>query len=197
MSTASETVATPGADQMSVADAENEQTVSVIDNLNAENAATEQQRDAAVAEVARMKRKHEPEDGIIIDKVLKLSDDHGTTYMRVEVSGAGEEWPNGTPKHRLALKLVRESRINGNKFLPSVEGMRSNEERFAGYGMYQVYIGDGTFGHTCLVNFDHSGVDITAIHEPVVQGDGPLTIEEFTQPSTVTLTAGKRARTGQ
>ena len=66
---------------------------------------------------------------------------------------------------------------------------------FGSYGMYQVYIGDGAFGHTCLVNFDKAGVDITAIHEPNVQGDGPLTIEEFTQPATVTLTAGKRART--
>ena len=63
--------------------------------------------------------------------------------------------------------------------------------------MYETYIGDGVFGHTCLVNFDKAGVSITAIHEPVVQGDGPLTIEEFTQPATVTLTAGKRARTGQ
>ena len=191
MSTASETVATPGADQMSVADAETEQTVSVIDNLNAENAATEQQRDAAVAEVASLKRKYEPSDGIIIDKVLKLSDDHGTTYMRVLVR---------TGEH-LLLELVPRARNNGNvpnwKFRPAVDGKHGHMQDFGSYGMYQVYIGDGTFGHTCLVNFDHSGVDITAIHEPVVQGDGPLTIEEFTQLATVTLTAGKRARTGQ
>jgi len=68
-----------------VADAETEHTISVIDNLNAENAATEQQRDAAVAEVASLKRKYEPDDGVVIDKLLRLSDRDGTNYMRVTV----------------------------------------------------------------------------------------------------------------
>ena len=171
-----------------VADAETEQTINVIDNLNAENAATEQQRDAALAEVACLKRKYEPDDGIIIDKLLKLTDDHNTSYMRVEVSGAGEEWPNGTPMHRLALKLVPRARTNVPKyeFLPSVKGMRSYEERFSCFGTYETYIRHGTFVHTCLVHFDCSGVSITAVHEPVM-GEGPLTIEELTQPATVTL----------
>ena len=52
----------------------------------------------------------------------------------------------------------------------------------------------GAFGHTCLVHFDKTGVGITAIHEPVMQGDGPLTIEEVTQAPTVTLALGKRKR---
>ena len=47
--------------------------------------------------------------------------------------------------------------------------------------MYTVYIGDGTFGHHSIVNFDKSGVHITPIHEPVVEGDGPLEIEKIAE----------------
>jgi hypothetical protein len=68
-----------------VADAETEQTINVIDNLNAENAATECMLHAAVAEVASLKRKYEPDDGIIIDQLLKLTDEHATSFMRVLV----------------------------------------------------------------------------------------------------------------
>ena len=181
------------------ADSQTEQYAAAMDEAITAATRAEDERDVAQAEVASLKRKFEPDDGILIDKLLKLTDDHGTSYMRVEVSGAGEEWPNGTPMHRLALKLVPRARTNVPKyeFLPSVEGMRSYEERFSCFGTYETYIRHGTFVHTCLVHFDYSGVSITAVHEPVMQTDGLLTIEELTQPATVTLTAGKRARTGQ
>ena len=115
----------------------------------------------------------------------------GESFMRVLV-GTGEY---------LMLELVPDVRNNGNvpnwEFRPPVDGEHGHMQDFGSYGVYKVYISYGAFGHTCLVNFDKASVSITAIHEPVVQGDGPLTIEEFTQPATVTLTAGKRARTGQ
>jgi len=162
-------------------DEETAHTVSVIDLLNKEN-------DAALAEVARLKNKYEPDDGIIIDKLLKLTDDHACRYMRVLVR-MGEY---------LLLELVVDVRNNGNvpnwEFRPPIEGKRDNMQDFGSYGVYEVYIGDGAFGHTCLVHFDKTGVGITAIHEPVMQGDGPLTIEEVTQAPTVTLALGKRKR---
>ena len=176
--------------QPEVADVETEQTINTIDKLNEENAATEQQRDLALAEVARLKRKYEPDDGIIIDKLLKLTDDHACRYMRVLVH-TGEY---------LLLELVVDVRNNGNvsnwEFRPPIEGKRDNMQDFGSYGVYEVYIGDGAFGHTCLVHFDKTGVGITAIHEPVMQGDGPLTIQEVTQAPTVTLAlaSGKRKR---
>ena len=170
------------------ADSQTEQYAAAMDEAITAATRAEDERDVAQAEVARLKRKFEPDDGILIDKLLKLTDDHGTSYMRVEVSGAGEEWPNGTPMHRLALKLVPRARTNVQyEFLPSVEGMRSYEERFSCFGTYETYIRHGPYVHTCLVNFDYSGVSITAVHEPVMQTDGLLTIEELTQPATVTL----------
>jgi hypothetical protein len=170
--------------QPEVADVETEQTINTIDKLNKEN-------DAALAEVARLKRKYEPDDGIIIDKLLKLTDDHACRYMRVLVR-TGEY---------LLLELVPDVRNNGNvpnwEFRPPVDGKHGHMQDFGSYGVYEVYIGGGAFGHTCLVNFDKPGVSITAIHEPMVQGDAPLSIEEVTQAPTVTLAAGKRARTDQ
>ena len=167
--------------QPEVADVETERTINTIDKLNEENA-------LALAEVARLKRKYEPDDGIIIDKLLKLTDDHACRYMRVLVR-TGEY---------LLLELVPDVRNNGNvpnwEFRPPIEGKRDNMQDFGSYGVYEVYIGDGAFGHTCLVHFDKTGVGITAIHEPVMQGDGPLTIEEVTQAPTVTLALGKRKR---
>ena len=173
--------------QPEVADVETEQTINTIDKLNEENAATEQQRDLALAEVVGLKNKYEPDDGIIIDKLLKLTDDHSTSYMRVMVRSS----------EYLLLELVPRVRNNGNlpdmTFCPPIEGKRDNMQDFGSYGVYEVYIGDGAFGHTCLVHFDKTGVGITAIHEPVMQGDGPLSIEEVQAP-TVTLAVGKRKR---
>ena len=51
-----------------IGDAEAEQTINVIDNLNAENAATEQQRDAAEAECVRLQ-------AIIDDRKKRDEDD--------------------------------------------------------------------------------------------------------------------------
>ena len=63
---------------------------------------------------------------------------------------------------------------------------------FGSYGVYEVYIGPSPiYGHTCIVKFDHTGVHITPIHEPVVEGDGPLEIENITETyraTTVSLT---------
>eukprot|EP01046_Picozoa_sp_COSAG06_P051575 COSAG06_NODE_8446_length_2171_cov_43.077220_2_plen_181_part_00 len=138
----------------------------------------EAERVAAADEVARLKRKYEPDDGIIIDKLLKLTDDHACRYMRVLVR-TGEY---------LLLELVADVRNNGNvsnwEFRPPIEGKRDNMQDFGSYGVYEVYIGDGAFGHTCLVHFDKAGVSITAIYEPEEEGEGLLVIQEFAQAGT-------------
>ena len=133
----------------------------------------------AEAEVRGIKRKYEPDDGVIMDKMLQLSDDHYRVYMRVLIR-TGEY---------LQLEIVDHVRLNGPsmRFRPAVQGKRDNMQDFGSYGMYEVYIGDGTFGHSCLVRFDQTGVSLTPIHEPVAQGDGPLVINELTTPPAVTL----------
>ena len=58
-----------------IGDAEAEQTINVIDNLNAENAATEQQRDAAKAECVRLQ-------AIIDDRKQRDEDDDADAERR-------------------------------------------------------------------------------------------------------------------
>ena len=58
-----------------IGDAEDEQTINVIDNLNAENAATEQQRDAAEAECVRLQ-------AIIDDRKQRDEDDDADAERR-------------------------------------------------------------------------------------------------------------------
>eukprot|EP01043_Picozoa_sp_COSAG02_P017991 COSAG02_NODE_828_length_16703_cov_298.705312_2_plen_167_part_00 len=139
----------------------------------------------AEAEATRLKRKYEPDDGVIMDMMLQLTNDHGRGYMRVLVR---------TDEY-LLLELVPTARkVNATydlSFKPHIEGKKDNMQDFDSYGVYTVYIGDGTFGHHCIVNFDESGVHITPIHEPDVEGNGPLEIENITETcrvATVSLT---------
>jgi hypothetical protein len=181
--------------QPQIADPETEQTVNVIDRLNEENAATEQQRDAAAAEVARLKRTYEPDDGIIIDKLLKLTDFHEESFMRVTVRTGG----------CLSFELAKPARpllyhTPAWSFRPTLEGKCRHKHDFSGYGMHTLHLG-GSGEHNWLVTFtepatveitvvtDHNGYDDTVLDKP------SMTIEEVTQAPTVTLTAGKRART--
>ena len=140
-------------------DAETEQTINVIDNLNAENAAIEQQRDAAVAEVASLKRKYEPDDGVLIDKILLLSDGHGIEFME-DHPGYGRQFMRVLVRtgENLLLQIVRNERDDGHmlnwEFRPPVDGTRGNMQGFSSYmyGVYEIYISYGTFGHDCLVH---------------------------------------------
>ena len=66
-------------------DEETAETVNVIDRLNEENAACQQERDAALAEAASLKNQYEPPDGVLLAKVLRLVDSHETSLMRVTV----------------------------------------------------------------------------------------------------------------
>ena len=132
-----------------------------------------QSANRAEAEATRLKRKYEPDGGVIMDMMLQLTNDHGRGYMRVLVC-TGEY---------LLLELVPTARkVDATydlSFRPHIEGKKDNMQDFGSYGVYTVYIGDGTFGHHCIVNFDKSGVHITPIHEPV--DGGPLQIENITE----------------
>ena len=162
------------------ADDQTEQYAEAMDEAITSAVRAEGERDAAQAEVGRLTRKYEPDDGILIDKLLKLTDDHSASFMRVLVR-TGEY---------LLLELVPRVRNNGNvpnmMFRPPIEGKRDNMQEFPRYGVYEVCIGDGTFSHGCVVHFDKAGVRFSDNHEPVMN-ERPLTIEEFTQPATVTL----------
>jgi hypothetical protein len=152
------------------------QQINAIDGMNAELTAVEQARDTAQATVRSLKRKYEPDGGVIMDKMLQLNNDYHEVYMRVLVR-AGEY---------LLLEIVRTVRHNGPAmhFRPPVQGKRDNMQDFGSYGVYEVYIGDGTIGHCCLLRFSENGVSMT----PTYNSDGPLVIKEFTQPAAVDLT---------
>jgi hypothetical protein len=139
----------------------------------------------AEAEVRGIKRKYEPDDGVIMDKMLQLSDDHYRVYMRVLIRTGEYLLLEIVDNVRLSVALGPLRRTLS--FRPAVQGKRDNMQDFGSYGVYEVYIGDGTFVHSCLVRFDQTGVSLTPIHEPVVQGDGPLVINELTTPPAVTL----------
>ena len=164
-------------DTITVSDQETEQTINVIDNLNAENLATEKERDAAVAEVASLKRKYEPVSGILMKKMLRLNSDHGTTFMSVLVY-SGEY---------LQLELVPRVPNNGYipnfTFRPHIEGTKDNMEDFGSFGNYEIYIGNGDVGYICLVHFDKTCVSITNHHGT----DEPLIIDDVTCEPTVTM----------
>ena len=113
----------------------------------------------AEAEVKRLKRKYEPDESEVrLDKILKMSDDHAVQHMRVQIF-TGEY---------MMLTLIQSQRNNGNcpdwTFRPHLTGRRDNIQDFGEYGIYQVYVGDGAFGHDLLVTFDHKGVRIRQVH---------------------------------
>ena len=63
--------------------------LSVLDAMNAEFKAVDAKLDAATAELASLKRKYEPDTGIVLSKMLKLRDDHEMVFMRVTVRTGG------------------------------------------------------------------------------------------------------------
>ena len=129
----------------------------------------------AETEVKRLKRKYEPDKPEVrLDKILKMSDDHAVQHMRVQIF-TGEY---------MMLTLIQSQRNNGNcpdwTFRPHLTGHRDNKQDFGEYGIYQVYVGGGAFGHDLLVTFDHKGVRIRPLGdsgERVVISELPETPE--------------------
>ena len=114
----------------------------------------------AETEANRLKRKYEPDESEVrLDKILQMSDDHAVQLMRVQIF-TGEY---------MMLTLIQSQRNNGNcndwTFRPHLTGHRDNIQDFGEYGIYQVYVGDGAFGHDLLVTFDHKGVRIRQLGE--------------------------------
>ena len=83
-----------------IGDAEAEQTINVIDNLNAENAATEQQRDAAKAECVRLQA--------IIDDRKQRDEDDERRYMS-DLEDAAEDNYNKHLDAHLHAEAVEEA----------------------------------------------------------------------------------------
>ena len=127
----------------------------------------------AEAEANRLKRKYEPDESEVrLDKIIKMSDDHCVQFMRVQIF-TGEY---------MMLTLIQSQRNNGNcpdwTFRPHLTGCRDNMQDFGEYGIYRVYVGDGTFGHHLLVTFDDKGVRIRAVNGAFERVD----ISELDQP---------------
>ena len=157
--------------------------------MNAELEAEQRRAAKAEAEVATLKRKYEPDTGILSCKMLRLSDDYGTVLMRVTVHTGGY----------LLLELVPRARHRPAypnwQFYPSLEGRRDNVQDFGDYGTYEVSIGS-EYGqsHDLLVTFSEPAtVDITVVTDHDGNyGTGPdeMSVEELTTPAAVTLTIG-------
>ena len=131
----------------------------------------------AETETDRLKRKYEPDEPeVLMDKILQLSDDNGVwngmNFMRVQIF-TGEY---------MQLTLIPTARSNGNvpdwTFRPHLTGCRDNMQDFGHYGIYQVYVGNCTFGHDLLVTFDHKGVRIREVNEAFERVD----VSELDQP---------------
>ena len=165
----------------------------IVELQNAELSAAQRRAAKAEAEVATLKRKYEPDTGILSCKMLRLSDDDGTvlgkSFMRVTVRTGGY----------LLLELVPRARHRPHypnwQFYPSLEGRRDNVHDFGDYGTYEVSIGS-EYGqsHDLLVTFSRPAtVDITVVTDHDGNyGTGPddMSIEELTTPAAVTLTIG-------
>ena len=128
----------------------------VVERILAENVAVEDERDALKAEVSRMKRKYEPEGPeIVADQTFRLSNNISSNLLDMQIY----------TDQSLVLTLIPRERNNGNVpdwlFPPRVENMVDNVHAFRRYGKYSLYIGDGTAGHACLVDFNESFVRIT------------------------------------
>jgi len=173
------------------ADSQTEQYAAAMDEAITAATRAEDERDVAQAEVASLKRKFEPDTGILLNKMLTLADRDGTNYMRVTVH-TGE---------RLVLDLIPRIRNNGDlpnwTFAPAVEGTPDNKQTFDDYGTYEVNIGDGSNSHDLLVTFSKPAtVNVTVVtdHDGSFMG-GPdtidtMTIQELTTPAAVLLAMG-------
>jgi hypothetical protein len=147
----------------------------------------EDERDAAKAEVASLKRKYEPDTGILLSKMLRLEDEHSTVFLRVTVR-TGEY---------LLLELVPRAHHLPHypnwQFYPSLAGKRDNMQDFSEYGTYEIHIGNEHHGdqHDLLVAFGKPAtVDITVVttHDGNYgSGEDEMIIEEVTTPAAVTL----------
>ena len=67
---------------------------------------------------------------------------------------------------------------NNWTFRPHLTGHRDDKQDFGEYGIYQVYVGNGAFGHELLVTFDDKGVRIQEVNEAFERVD----ISELDQP---------------
>ena len=139
----------------------------------------------ADAEANRLKRKYEPQPTeIVMDKILKLTGDNISTFMRVTVRTSG----------KLELLLIPQARgrIDSFHFVPTHGPSRSfcdQYEEFDRYGVWQISIGDGCACHDWLVHFDHKGVRITVVTDhngEYMVGPDTTTIKEYTAPVTWT-----------
>ena len=182
-----------------VADQETVQQVAAIEGMNKELADTQAERDAARAEVAELKRKYEPESGVLAAQIYKLSTDCFEGFLRVVVE------TNLT----VSLRLSRVMHSNNPRFQFAFGswhregGVWKTRERNPffrgenGYGLRTVYVAaidgfDHEEGDEIVVHFDESGLQLSTVNaDPQVAST--LTIEEFQPRSTVKLST-KRAR---
>ena len=161
--------------------------VAMIDTMNEQFHAADTRADIAEAEVARLKLKYEPVDGVLMTKTMVLASDYGRCLMVVTVR-TGE---------RLRLELVQRPLAGGGwapnwhftppnwRFMPSASDHALD---LGGYGTYDVCIGDGNFGQDVIVTFGRDDVRLVVNHEPAYPGEGPMTIEEFTPAPGSTMT---------
>ena len=131
----------------------------------------------AETETDRLKRKYEPDEPkVLMDKILQLSDDNGMNFMRVQIF-TGE---------KLELTLIPNTRKNGSildwTFRPHLTGRRDNIECIEEFGIYRVYVGDGTFGCWLVVTFDNKGVSIRPFVDSDLRTDSVLRISAVNMP---------------
>merc|ERR1711924_353072 len=172
-----------------VADQETVQQVDAIEGMNQELANTEAERDAALAKVAEFKRKYEPENGVLAEKIFKLTTDCCEGFLRVVVE----------TNSCLSLQLSGVMHSDNPRFQFAFGswhregGVWKTKERnpffrvTLGYGLRTVYVAaidgfDHEEGDEIVVYFDESGLHLSTVNDPSVSST--LTIEEFKPHST-------------
>ena len=126
----------------------------------------EDERDALVTELCHLE---EPEGlTIVAERLFRLSNNFTSNLLNVRI------WTD----QNLGLTLIPTARNNGNvpdwSFPPSMEGMVDNTHVFRSYGKYLLYIGDGTFGHECLIDFEKDRLRISEAPGELHDGQGGL-----------------------
>ena len=142
----------------------------------------------AEAEVNRLKRKYEPDEPeVLMDKILRMSNNYGAFYMRVQIF-TGEN---------MMLTLIPMARHNNTcpnwRFVPNLLGIRTNMEHIAEFGIYKVCVKVTNYNfHNLLVTFNPKGVRIRQVDESIPDGgDDPepdLKIEILDEQPEFTLT---------
>ena len=164
---------------MSAGTAAAEQQVTAIDGMNQELADTQANLDAARAEAAELKRKYEPESGVIAKQMFEVTTDHEVAFLHVMIC----------KDERLYLELVPD--IGGHTDLIFASN-GTNGAHLDGYDRRVLVFTDTSNANSVLVHFDADGVRFDVVDD-VVTGT-PLTIKEFRPHSSVTLST-KRRRT--